>query len=193
MINFLQKILKFLDEFVLLIKKPSCIKSLNYGGVSVAFLVVVYTISDYLKIGILSKVIVSSMIVLLPITICLGIFDKYFKPFKHKAFINGMVIFASFITVLLLSWVKFADVFVPFCISTAIYATCWFSYHILTGRTSLKKIKIRLKFYLAVGSTLSFFLLLSTFNVNILKTVIASLVGSFAWVGYLLEEFENKE
>lgn len=193
MVDFLESVFIFIRKLILTIKKPSCIGLLSYGELGIVGLVVLGSIIDYLKMGMLYYVIRIIIGILVPLIICLGFFDKYFELFTHQAFINGVILLSSFTTLILSLIIKSADFFVIFCVSTAIYTTCWFAYHIATKRTPLPEIKIRLKFYLAVGSSLSFLLLLPTFDVNILKTAVASLVGSFAWVTYLIEEFEKKE
>ncbi len=194
MVDVLESIFSFLEKLILKIKKPSCISPLNYGGLGIAGLILLFSISDYIQLTILYKFIGKILGIVLPIIICLGSFDQDFKPFTHQAFIKGMLFLSSFITLMLSSssLIKLSFSFEIFCTSSAIFVICWFSYHVITGRTLLAKIKIRLKFYLALGSTLSFFLLLPSFDVSFMKIAVASLVGSFAWVTYLIEEFENK-
>ena len=201
MLEFINNVFKFFERLILWIKQPSIVSSLSQGLFSLACLVMLGgLIIEYLNMKIINVVFGFIMGLLIPLIIFLGLLNEYksyLQPFTHKAFLYGMLPFSLLSTAILCFSIfkELAYFFEAFCIISAIFTICWFSYHIVKVTVPLREIKITLKLYLAVGSTLSSLLLLMPVfqSENIFKTMIASLLSSFAWITYIFEEKEAKQ
>lgn len=160
----------FFERLILWIKKPSIVGSLNQGGASLLCLIIIGGFMiNYLNMKIINVALGFIMGLLIPLIIFLGSLDKYknyLQPFTHKAFFYGVLPFSLVSTLILYSLVfkEIAYFFEVFCVISAIFTICWFTYHIINITVPFGEVKIRLKFYLAAGSTLSSLLLMPIFQ-----------------------------
>lgn len=198
MLRFINNIFDFWGRLIIWIKQPSIVSPLSKGQFSISCLVILGGLMiKYLTINIINVVFGFIMGLLIPLIIFMGSLTKYkiyLQSFNHKAFLYGMLPFSLLSTVILYGMVfkEITYFFEVFCIISAMFTIVWFAYHINNITVPLREIKITLKLYLAVGSTLSSLLLLipAFQSENIFKAMIASLLSSFAWITYIIEEKE---
>lgn len=197
MLTFINNVFGFFQRLNLWIIKPSIVGSLNQGMFSLLCLIIIGSFMiNYLNMKIVNVVLGFVMGLLIPLIMFLGSLNKYkayLQPFTHKAFLYGLLPFSLLSTAIIyfLIFKGIAYFFEAFCVISAIFTICWFSYHIINVTVPASEVKLRLKFYLAVGSTLSSLLLMSVFQSgSIFKIMVASLLSSFAWITYIIEEKE---
>lgn len=194
MVNFVNNLSENIEKLVVFIKKPSCIPIFKTNGMLVlAFFVLSFAVGQKLHLFMISKIIKNIALVYIFLIIYLGTFDKYFREFSHRSYLNGVLFLAILTAAILLSLVSFGaeHFFVFVCINLSVYSIYWFCYHIITKKTSLKLIKLRIKFYLAMGGSFSYIVLIVSNDIQQLKVMVTSFILSFAWINYFIEAFEQ--
>lgn len=201
MLNFINDLFDFFERVIIWIKKPSMVSTISQGYFSLLCLTILYGLMiKYIDIKIINVIFGFIMGLLIPLIIFLGSLTQYkiyLQPFTHKAFLYGMLPFSLLSTAILYVMIfkKITYFFEAFCVISAMFTIAWFSYHIVNQTVPFRKIKLTLKLYLAVGSTLSFLLLIIPIfqSENIFKIMITSLLSGFAWITYIIEEKEARQ
>ena len=194
MVNTIRHIAVVIDKMILLIKKPSCIfPQITNGALVMGFFILSYIVGQKLQLMIICKIIESIMAVLISMMIYLALFDRYLQSFSHKSYLMGILLLATFSTLMLgrIFGIQLKIFTSVFFLNLSIYSIWWFCYHVVAEQTLLKNIKVRLKFYLAIGGLLSYILLL--LDIKYFEIAIASMLVSFAWITYFIEAFEQEE
>lgn len=193
MVNAVRHIAMVIDKMILLIKKPSCIfpKTTN-GALVMSFFLLSYFVGQKLQLILICKIIEGIMAVLIPMMIYLALFDKYLQSFSHKSYLIGILFLATFSTLMLgrIFGMQIKIYTSVFFLNLSIFSIWWFCYHVVTDPALLKNIKVRLKFYLAIGGLLSYILLL--LDIKYFEIAIVSMLVSFAWITYFIEAFEQE-
>lgn len=183
-----------IEKMILFIKKPSCIfPQTTNGALVLGFFILSYIVGQKLQLILICKIIENITTVLIPMMIYLVLFDRYFQSFSHKSYLVGILFLATFSTLMLgrIFGIQIKIFTSVFFLNISIYSIWWFCYHVVANPTLLKNIKVRLKFYLAIGGLLSYILLL--LDIKYFEIAIASMLVSFAWIAYFIEAFEQEE
>lgn len=194
MVNTVIRTAMVIEKMILLIKKPSCIfPQTTNGALVVGLFILSYIVGQKLHLMLICKIIENIIAVLIPMMIYLALFDRYLQSFSHKSYLIGILLLATFSTLVLgrIFGIQIKIFTSVFFLNLSVYSIWWFCYHVVAKRTLLKNIKVRLKFYLAIGGLLSYILLL--LDIKYFEIAIASMLMSFAWITYFIEAFEQEE
>lgn len=122
------------------------------------------------------------------------------KEFTHISYLYGLTVFSSitwFTTLGIIFYgsgmnVSALNKILPdsLVFILSVFTIMWFMYHIIFNKTiTIKEIKVRLNFYVAIATTISTIIIWPLFQ-EALKPIITYLGVSYVWLAYLIEKVE---
>ncbi|WP_243495762.1 hypothetical protein [Priestia aryabhattai] len=130
-------------------------------------------------------------------------FKELFNTFTHRAYLIGITIFSFefailFITIISLPLDLFTDYHLEIIITNAIFSVstlftvCYFMYHVVINKLSVKQVRARVHLYVAWSVTISLIFFILDFK-NIFYPMITWLGVGFSWLSYLLSRIDAED
>ncbi|MGE1115434.1 hypothetical protein ACQJ0K_27270 [Priestia megaterium] len=130
-------------------------------------------------------------------------FKELFNTFTHRAYLIGITIFSFefailFITIISLPLDLFTDYHLEIIITNAIFSVstlftvCYFMYHVVINKLSVKQVRARVHLYVAWSVTISLIFFILDFK-NIFYPMITWLGVGFSWLSYLLSSIDAED